>query len=306
MGWWRLGHTGDDFIHEQVLPELTDRAVDYIDRQTEKNNRPFFLYFPLPAPHTPILPVEEFRGRSGTNPYGDFMLQVDHTVGKVLAALDRNGIAENTLIIFTSDNGCSPQADFAALSEFGHDPNAGFRGAKADIFEGGHRVPFLVRWPGEIQAGIMSDDVICLTDLMATIAEITDRPLGPGEGVDSYSLVPVWTGTGTCFQREATVHHSVNGSFAIRKGKWKLIMCPGSGGWSHPLPGSKEAEALHPVQLYDLAADPGETSNLATAYPEVVEELRTLLTAYIKQGRSTPGQPGDYVNAENWPGLNWL
>ena len=289
MGWWRKGLTGDDFEHERVLPVLTERAVSFIDRQAElENGLPFFLYFPLPAPHTPILPTDKFKGRSGTNPYGDFVLQVDHTVGQVLEALERNGISDETLVFFTSDNGCSPQADFEGLAQFGHDPSYHFRGAKADIFEGGHRVPFVVRWPGRIAPGTSSDQVICLTDLMATVAAIVGHELEPDQGVDSYSLLPVLLGKSSETIREATIHHSVNGSFAIRQGEWKLILCPGSGGWSAPKPGSPEEKELPAFQLYNLETDPGETANLLVQHPDIVSELVSLMEQYLRDGRSTP------------------
>lgn len=289
MGWWRRGLTGSDFDHEQVLPVLTEKAVSFIEEQSENpDSKPFFLYFPLPAPHTPILPLEEFEGKSKTNLYGDFMLQVDHTVGEILKALDRQGITNETLIIFTSDNGCSNQADFEELATFGHDPSYHFRGHKADIFEGGHRVPFVVRWPGKVEAGSSSDQIICLTDLLATTAAIVGDTLGNNEGVDSYNLLPALLDGQVEKIREATVHHSVNGSFAIRKDKWKLINCPGSGGWSVPKPGSAEEEGLPPIQLYDLDADVGETTNLVEKHPELAQELMQLLENYIQKGRSTP------------------
>ncbi len=289
MGWWRNGLTGDDFDHHQVLPVLTEKAVEFIDRQASPGNqKPFFLYFPLPAPHTPILPLDEFKGKSHTNAYGDFMLQVDHTVGLVLEALERNGIEEKTLVIFTSDNGCSPEAEFEELALFGHDPSYHFRGAKADIYEGGHRVPFAVRWPGKIKAGSRSQQVICLTDLMATVASIIGYELEEDEAVDSYNLLPILQGRSTGALRKATVHHSVNGSFAIRSGDWKLILCPGSGGWSSPKPETEEVEGLPPIQLYNLADDPGETNNLSSQEPRLVKELSTLLEKYVHEGRSTP------------------
>jgi arylsulfatase A-like enzyme len=289
MGWWRRGLTGSDFKHEQVLPVLTGKAVEFIEKQaTQLDNKPFFLYFPLPAPHTPILPIEEFKGKSQTNLYGDFTLQVDHTVGQILDVLDRLEISKNTLIIFTSDNGCSPEADFEELATFDHDPSFVFRGHKADIYEGGHRVPFVARWPGKISPGSSSKQVICLTDLMATAAAIVEDTLGPDAGVDSYNLLPVLLNGKTEQIREATVHHSVNGSFAIRKGKWKLILCPGSGGWSDPRPGSPEEEGLPPYQLYDLESDIGETTNLISEHPEVAGELEALLEQYKASGRSTP------------------
>jgi arylsulfatase A-like enzyme len=215
------------------------------------------------------------------------MLQVDHTVGEILEALDRQGITEETLVIFTSDNGCSPEANFEELATFGHDPSYLFRGHKADIFEGGHRVPFVVRWPGKVKPGSTSAQVICLTDLMATAAAIVGDTLSQEAGVDSYNLLPAFLDGQVEQIREATVHHSINGSFAIRKGKWKFIMCPGSGGWSDPRPGSPEAEGLPDFQLYDLQSDIGETKNLVDEYPEVAGELKQLLEKYISEGRST-------------------
>ena len=305
--WWRKGLTGDDFEHEQVLPVLTGKAVAFIDRHMEaKSSEPFFLYFPLPAPHTPILPTDEFKEKSATNAYGDFMLQVDHTVGQILQVLEKHGISEETLIIFTSDNGCSPEANFPVLAEFGHNPSYQFRGHKADIFEGGHRVPFLARWPGKIKAGTENHQVICLTDLMATVAEITGTAPDPAAGVDSYSLLPALLGESEQAVREATVHHSVNGSFAIRKGSWKLILCPDSGGWSDPRPDSPGIEKLPPFQLYNLDKDPGETGNLVDQYPEIVDELSELLRQYIENGRSTPGVKQENIPSEGWPGLSWM
>ena len=306
-GWWRNGLTGEDFVHEEVLPVLTRKAVSFIDQHQENNpDKPFFLYFPLPAPHTPILPTEEFLGKSGTNPYGDFVLQVDHTVGQILKALETHGIENETLVIFTSDNGCAPYANYPELASFGHNPSYHFRGHKADIFEGGHRVPFVARWPGHIRSASRNDQVICLTDLLATVAEITGASLDPSAGVDSYSLLPALLSQSEGPLREATVHHSINGSFAIRKGDWKLILCPGSGGWSDPTPGSPGIENLPPLQLYNLNKDMGETVNLAEEYPEVVDELRALLEKYIQEGRSTPGPVQENVPSDNWPGLSWM
>jgi arylsulfatase A-like enzyme len=243
----------------------------------------------MTAPHTPILPTGQFQGSSGTNAYGDFVLQVDWSVGEILRALDTHQLSGQTLVIFTSDNGCSPEADFEELSGFGHDPSAGFRGAKADIFEGGHRIPFMVRWPGKVKPGTTSSQVICLTDLMATVAAMTGETLPPDAGADSYNLLPILLQQQTTPLREATVHHSVDGSFAIRQGDWKLNLCGGSGGWSDPLPGSDEEAALPPFQLYNLAGDPGETTNLYLEEPGIAEELRRLLDKYKSEGRSSPG-----------------
>ena len=288
MGWWRRGPTSPDFVHEEVLSTLTDKAIGFIQKMADRaDHQPFFLYFALTAPHTPILPLPEFQGQSGTNPYGDFVLQVDRTVGEILRVLDDNQLTQNTLLIFTSDNGCSPQADFETLAHFGHDPSAGFRGAKADIFEGGHRIPFIVRWPGKIEASGINSQVICLTDLIATVAAILDHPLPFDVGVDSYNLLPVLLNNSQDEVREGTVHHSVNGSFAIRQGDWKLILCPGSGGWSDPLPGSPETKSLPPYQLYNLVEDPGEMTNLYPEEPERSAALLHLMEKYRREGRST-------------------
>jgi|LUMW01.1.fsa_nt_gb arylsulfatase A-like enzyme len=291
MGFWRRGPIGDDFKHADVLPHLTQKALSYIRQQAETDN-PFFLYFPLPAPHTPILPSAEFIGKSGTNAYGDFVLMVDDVVGQILRALKENGIDDNTLLIFTSDNGCSPMANFEELGEFGHDPSYVFRGHKGDIFEGGHRIPFVARWPRRIKASQQSKETICLTDLMATCAAIVNHSLPDNSAEDSYNLLPIFFGEKLENPtREATVHHSENGNFSIRQGSWKLSFCPGSGGWSYPTPEMASTMDILPIQLYDLESDPGETDNLAGEFPEKVEQLVALMTGYIEMGRSTAGAP---------------
>lgn len=290
--WWRKGPTSRDFIHDDVTPNFFRRGIKYITERAAEPN-PFLLYLALPSPHTPILPTEEWQGKSDLNPYGDFTLMIDDYIGKLLDTLDAAGIADNTIVIFTSDNGCSPAAGIKEMIELGHYPNSIYRGHKADIFEGGHRVPFMVKWPNTIKMGSVSDETICLTDLMATFAEVVNYDLKDNEGEDSYSLLSTFKEmTLSSPLREATVHHSINGSFAIRQNNWKLIMCPGSGGWSFPKPNDVEALAgLPPIQLYDLTNDPQESNNLATANPEKVKELKSLLSQYISKGRSTPGEP---------------
>ncbi len=285
---WRAGPIGPDFEHREVLPLLTRKAVAYIDEQANAD-APFYLYFPLPAPHTPILPTAEFVGKSGTNSYGDFCLQVDDLVGQLMTALDRNDIADNTILIFTSDNGCSNRVDFAELATFGHNPSYVFRGHKADIYEGGHRVPFLVRWPGKVAAGSSSDRTLCQTDLFATVAAAIDQPLGDSTAPDSVPFLSTLAGE-MQEPRPATVHHSINGSFSIRKGSWKLCLCPGSGGWSSPKPQQAWKNPQLPrVQLFDLDNDPGEKTNLEAEHPEKVEELVGELASLIDRGRTTPG-----------------
>ena len=302
---WRSGPIAPDFEHREVLPLLTRKAVAYIDEQANADS-PFYLYFPLPAPHTPILPTEEFVGKSGTNSYGDFCLQVDDLVGQLMTTLERNGIADNTIIIFTSDNGCSNRVDFAELATFGHNPSYVFRGHKADIYEGGHRIPLIVRWPEVIQPGSACDETVCLVDFLATCADILGDTLPDNAAEDSVSNLPLWRGEPMDRSlREATVHSSIDGSLSIRKGRWKLEMCPGSGGWSYPRPGP-ECEGLPPLQLYDLAADIGERVNVAGDQPAVVEELTELLTRYIRNGRSTAGTAQQNADDIIWPQLWWI
>lgn len=289
--WWRKGPTAKDFIHDDVTPNFFRKSFAHIKEMAKKDN-PFFLYLALPSPHTPILPTKEWLGKSELNPYGDFVMMIDAYMGELDRVIREAGIEENTLVIFASDNGCSPQADFNLLAEKGHHPSSIYRGHKADIYEGGHRVPYLVKWPAKIKQGIVSDEIICTTDLVATCAEIVGYELSDNEGEDSYSMLPLFKQETLDHPlRGATVHHSVNGSFAIRKGDWKLIMCPDSGGWSYPNPESdKEVIAsLPPVQLYNLRLDPGETVNLQAENTEIVNELKSLLAKYIKEGRSTPG-----------------
>lgn len=302
---WREGPIGPDFSHADVLPELTRRAEGFIAEKAA-GDQPFFLYFPLPAPHTPILPTPEFQGKSGTNAYGDFCLHVDDVVGRIRAALERGGVADDTIIIFTSDNGCSPTANFEELAECGHFPSYVFRGHKADIYEGGHRIPLLLRWPNGIKPGQVSDETVCLVDLIATCADILGVPLPDDAGEDSVSNLSVWHGGALdSALREATVHHSIDGSFAIRCGSWKLEMCPGSGGWSSPKPGP-ECDGLPPIQLYDLNADIGERENVADQHPEVVARLQQLLTQYVRNGRSTKGTPQDNTGGQLWQQLWWM
>ena len=287
-GWWRKGPTAPDFVHEETLSNFTQRGVEYIRKQAEADG-PFFLYLPLPSPHTPILPTAEFQGKSGTNPYGDFVLETDWSIGQIMQALEESGVAENTLLIVTSDNGCSPKANFRVLAKLGHNPSYIYRGHKADSFEGGHRIPFLVRWPARIKAGSVSADTTCLTDLMATCAEIVGATLPNDAAEDSVSMLPNLLGVSDGPVREATVHHSIDGDFSIRQGKWKFIDAPHSGGWSDPKPKDTASwKDLPPVQLYDMEADPGETVNLQGQYPEVVERLSALLEKYRESDRSVP------------------
>jgi arylsulfatase A-like enzyme len=286
----RKGPAAPGFEAADVLPTLTKKAVGYIGERA-KAGGPFFLYLPLTAPHTPILPTPDWQTKSGLNPYGDFVMQTDAAVGAVLAALDEHKLSDNTLVVFTSDNGCSPQADFPALKKLGHNPSYIFRGHKADIYEGGHRVPLFVRWPGRVKPGTTSDRLVCLTDLFPTCAAAAGAAVPETAAEDGVNLLPALTGQAGVPPRPAVVHHSIQGAFAIRDGNWKLCLCPGSGGWSAPRPGSPAEKGLPPVQLFDLAADVGETTNLAAKHPDVVARLTAALEKIAADGRSTPGKP---------------
>jgi arylsulfatase A-like enzyme len=285
----RLGPTAPGFEADAVLPTLVTDAEAFLARRAAEPAKPFFLYLPLTTPHTPILPSAEWAGKSAVGPYGDFVMQTDAAVGRVLAALDKHGQAANTLVIVTSDNGCSPQADFPALKAKGHDPSNGYRGTKADVYEGGHRVPFLARWPGVVTPGV-SDRLVCLTDVFRTVADLTGMAVGDAAGEDSVSFLPTLRGEPAA-GRTGLVMHSVNGSFAVRDGAMKLCLCPGSGGWSAPRPGRDPVAGLPPVQLFDLAADPAERTNLAASQPQSVERLTAGLEKWLADGRSTPGKP---------------
>ncbi|CAK9037555.1 N-acetylgalactosamine-6-O-sulfatase [Durusdinium trenchii] len=290
MGFWRQGDTGADFEHEDVLANFTKRSVAYIQERAVLKS-PFFLYLAIPSPHTPILPTREFLGKSGTNANGDFVLQTDDAVGQIVRAIEEAGIAQQTLLIVTSDNGCAPLADYKELAKFGHDPSAEFRGHKADIFEGGHRVPFVIRWPQRVSPATSCEATICLTDLMRTCADVLGVTLSDNAAGDSVSFLPAIKQPELKEPlRASVVHHSINGSFAIRQGKWKLNLCPGSGGWSDPSDAKARRMGLPLVQLYDLEQDSAETSNLARKFPEIVDELAEKLLKDIERGSSTPGE----------------
>ena len=278
---------------DELLPEVERRAISFIEARKGSED-PFFLYLPLTAPHTPIAPSAAFLGKSPLGPYGDFCMQVDSVVGNVLQALQRSGLEKDTLLIFTADNGCAPYVGVRDFEKKGHFPSGPYRGYKADIFEGGHRVPFIVRWPGKVRAGTRNAEPICLTDLMATFAEIIGADLPDTAAEDSLSILPAFLGTqGAAPIHEAMIHQSINGSLSIRQGRWKLERCADSGGWSEPRPKTRGNKGVVPassdpesVQLYDLAADPAERKNVSREFPEVVQRLTNLLEKYQRSGRS--------------------
>ncbi len=256
-----------------MMPALTRKVVEYIDEHAASEN-PFFIYFAMTAPHTPLVPTDAFKGKSGIGPYGDFVLQCDASVGQVLEALDHNGLAEETLVIFTSDNG-SPAKNTGiqkgTIVETGHSPNGQQRGFKGDAWEGGHHVPFILRWPGTAPAGMENGNLLCLTDLLATFAALTEQPL-PSGGEDSISALPLFLGKEPGeTARDFLVHRSQT-LFHSRKGDWKLIFGSGSGGLEKKV-GKSDPDAW---QLYNLRDDPGEKVNRFRQYPEVEANLEKL------------------------------
>lgn len=283
-----------------VLPGLEKRAVEYIAKAA-KGDKPFFLYLPLTSPHYPVVPAAAFKGKSKAGDYGDFVVQTDHVVGEVLDALKKCGVADKTLVLFTSDNGpevtgeVNPGA-YDRLKEFGHASMGTLRGTKRDAWEGGHRVPFLARWPGKIPAGTTCDETICHVDLMATLAALLDVKLPADAGVDSVNILPALLGeTRKAPLREATVHHSAQGKFAIRRGDWVLILAPtgddnakkGEPDWFRKERGY--APHTETGELFNLATDPAQKTNLYFSEAAKVNELTALLERYVTDGRSTPG-----------------
>ncbi len=277
----------DDEIN--MLPRITRASVGYIEARAQNRQQPFFLYVPYGSPHTPILPTAKWRGKSGLGDYADFVMETDAGFGEILDAIDRNGFTDNTLVVFTSDNGCSKAASIAKLREDGHHVSARYRGSKADLWDGGHRIPFVVRWPGKIQPGSSSDQLVCLTDLFATVGEILGQNLPDSAAEDSVSILPAFSGLPIVSTRAGVIHHSVSGHFAYRLGKYKLLLARGSGGWTAPKEAAAKKSNAPIAQLYDMQSDPSETTNLYESQPEIVQQLLLQLKSDIERGRSTDG-----------------
>ncbi|WP_244648090.1 MULTISPECIES: arylsulfatase [unclassified Lentimonas] len=277
------------FSKEAALGDICDKTVEFISKQSE--DEPFFIYVPLTSPHTPILPTEAWRGKSGLNSvFADFVMQTDAEVGKIIDAVDAAGFGENTIIIFTADNGVSGASKQGDLKAQGHLSSAQYRGMKKSIYEGGHRVPFIVRWPAGIPPKSQSDEAICLTDLLATCADLLNVELPDTAGEDSVSFFPVFSNKPIQSTRKGIVHHSYQGEFAYRSGKWKLLLT------------KVDSKKNSTDQLYNLEEDPSEKSNLYATHPEVVERLLSELKADVDRGRSTagPNLKNDVAKVQLW------
>jgi len=288
-GYVRPGVKEPAFKFDEVLPQLTTKSIEFINRQTRA--KPFFLYFALNAPHTPIAPAVQFKGKSRAGDYGDYVVEVDWVVGQILRSLEQQKLDENTLVIVTSDNGPEILA-YQRAKEFRHYSMGDWRGLKRDVWEGGHRVPFLARWPGRIKPGSLSDEIICETDLMATLAAVLEVKLPKDAGEDSYNILPALLGETLSHPiREATVHHSDSGKFAIRQGSWVFIDAKTGGDrkepdWFKQERGYQDDDL--PGALYDLSHDADEHHNLYAEQPAKVKALKALLEKYKTDGRSAP------------------
>ncbi len=298
--WGPEGPMAPGWQFDQILPRLVEEAEASIARRAAAGV-PFFLYFALTSPHEPIAPSERFRGKSGISDVADFIMETDDAVGRVMAALEQHGLADNTLFVFAADNGHCGYTGISPLQNVGHRVGGPYRGYKCDISEGGHRVPLVVRWPKTVRAGSQSDQLVCLTDWMATCAEIVQVKLPANAGEDSVSLLPLLRGADTVVREDVVIHSYNADVLSIRKGPWKLALCAGDGvdsrwcneeGVPHDLPDQEARQkGRPPIQLYQLEQDPGEICNVQAEHPDIVAELRVRIEHYIAQGRSTPARP---------------
>ena len=289
----RNGPKAKDWNPYDLFPALTRKVVDLIRNSSEE--KPFFIYYGIPAPHSPIIPNDEFDGKSGAGPYGDYIVETDHYVGQIMSALKEKGIDRNTIVIFTSDNGPEVYAP-ARLLKYGHN-STNLRGIKRDVYEGGHRVPFIVSWPDRIKPGQISDEVISQVDLMATCASLVGYELPDDKAVDSYDLLPLWTGKKYKSPlREATVAANVGKIFAVRHGDWLLIngysgrmngdmkRYPGYDEYFDPIKYDRD----NPGLLFNMRQDVMQRENLYAQHPEIVEKISAILERYKSSGRSVP------------------
>ena len=295
----RPGIAAEGWRHEDVLPEIERRSLSWIEEQVRGPGgeapaggaRPFLLYVPVAGPHTPVVPTDEWKGKSGCGIYGDFVMQIDSVLGSIVGKLEELGIRENTVVFFASDNG--PETITAPYRDrYGHASAWKFRGMKRDNWEGGHRIPYIVSWPERIAVGTENDRFVELADFYATALEMagaadTASAAAGGAaagGEDSFSMLPLLLGESAPDYRTFAVHHSSEGKWAVRRGRWKLLLHPGSGGNEVDCDENDD-----PVQLYDMETDRFETTNVYADHPDVVRELKRLCLDMITRGRSTPG-----------------
>ena len=280
-----------DFIDINCLDYFTNQSIKWLEEQTKlaKDGKPFMLYLAYTSPHKPVIPLNRFRGQGRAGAYGEFMIETDWHVGRVLDWLDKNKLADNTVVVFTSDNG--PENTWRRrIEKFNHHSNGIYREGKRSIYEGGHRVPFFVRWPNKVKAASKWSLPVCQTDFLATFADMLGEKLPDNSGEDSVSFYRALTGQ-VAPQRLAMIHHGMRGRYAVREGKWKLIM------------ESERKDSKR--ELYNLSTDPGEASNLIMKHPDVANRLGKRITEIIQNGRTTPGRPQKNDTAL-WSDLYWM
>lgn len=302
---WQYGLSAEDFDHTSTLDVMNDKVLSLIDDYTQTED-PFFIYYPTPAVHTPHLPNEKFKGKSGLNAYCDVVLQLDDMVGQIADKLKDKGVLEDTVIIFTSDNGCSPAVNYPFLLEHGHNPSYNFRSHKGSMYEGGHRVPTFVHYPAQVKAGSVCDANVCHTDFFNTFAELLgDKSITDTTAEDSFSNLPLWRGEGE-IGRKATVCNTGAGFLGLTKGDYKLLCCSG-GGTSKACMDSVRSGKLVPqkFELFNLTQDIGETTDVYDQHPEIVAEMLCELNRIFDDGRSTPGAVQSNYVPECWPQINF-
>ena len=280
-----------DFIDNQCLTRFTDKAIEWMSsvQKDAESGKPFFVYLPFTSPHYPVCPLPEFHGQGDCGGYGEFVIETDHHVGRILKFLETTKLDSNTMIVFSSDNG--PEKSWQQrITDFNHFSSGPYRGGKRDIYEGGHRVPFFVRWPNGIKdSGRKSDAQVCQTDLMATFADVIGAALPETAGEDSQSFAPLLANSEAEHNRLPLISHGARGRFAITSGQWKLVM----------------AHSRSQEELYDLSADPGEENNVISQHTQVVKKLRRQITNIVCNGRTTPGTP-QANDTGYWKDLTWM
>jgi arylsulfatase A-like enzyme len=291
----RPGLVATGFDVEEIDQIFLKKSQEFIrEHVRSRPDQPFFLLHSTQAVHLPSFAGRDYRGKTKAGPHGDFLAELDDIVGRLLATLNQLGVADNTLVLFTSDNGPETTTVVHMRADYGHDGARPWRGMKRDQWEGGHRVPLLARWPGRIAPGSVSRQTVCLTDILATCAAISGARIPDNAAEDSFDLSPVLLGTeGDRPVREFTLHQTISLELAIRRGPWKYLDHRGSGGNNYEAPLLKpfalvDSAADAPGQLYHLLDDPGETTNLYDRHPEIVRELKSLLEKSRREGRSAP------------------
>ena len=294
----RSGMIAPGYKMEEIDLQFLDKSLEFLDQHAKaKTKSPFFLFHSTQAVHLPSFPADQFKGRTKAGPHGDFIFELDHIVGELLGALDKHGFADNTVVIFSSDNGPEVPTVLSMRNDHKHDGARPWRGVKRDNWEGGHRVPFIARWPGKIKPGSTSSQTLCLTDLMATCAAITGANIPEKAGEDSVNMLPALLSEDQGKPiRKYTLHQTISLALAIRRGPWKYLDHKGSGGNNYTRAGRwgmkkyivPEKAPQAPGQLYNLNSDPGETENLYYKNPEIVKELKEKLEQFKESGRSAP------------------